>query len=97
MEAIAAIHGVYNKQNTSKQITESTDNEAVKPAGYNTCKVETTLSFAITPEIKEVTIRQSFNPRGVKINAIQRCHHKSCIMWKECICKKCIDWKFRTA
>ena len=70
MEAIAAIHGVYNKQNTSKQITESTDNEAVKPTGYNTCKVEKTLSFYITPEIKEVTIRQSFNPSGAKRNAI---------------------------
>lgn len=70
-DAIAATHGVYNKQNTSKEITPATVrllcSAAVPP--YKTVSEDTTLSFARNPEINAVTILQSPNPIGTKIGA----------------------------
>ena len=41
----------------------------------NTFNVDTTLSLAIKPEIRAVEIRQSPNPIGAKIGAIQPANH----------------------
>ena len=72
MEEIAAIHGVYRRQNTRRDAADSgestTNNVFVLP--NNTESVETTLSFAINPAIKDVQIRQSPKPSGAKIGAI---------------------------
>ena len=65
-EAIAATHGVYNKLNTSKEAAARGDNAEAIPPPNKTYNVDTTLSFAIKPLIKEVQIRQSPNPNGWK-------------------------------
>ena len=72
IEEIAAIHGVYRRQNTRRDAADSgestSNNVFVLP--NNTESVETTLSFAINPAIKDVQIRQSPKPSGAKIGAI---------------------------
>ena len=68
MEEIAAIHGVYRRQNTRRDAADSgestSNNVFVLP--NNTESVETTLSFAINHANKDVQIRQSPKPSGAK-------------------------------
>ena len=58
MEEIAAIHGVYRRQNTRRDAADSgestSNNVFVLP--NNTESVETTLSFAINPAIKDLSL-----------------------------------------
>ena len=72
MEAIAATHGVYSRQNTSRLTAARGVRQArmseVEP--NSTVKVETTLSFAMKPEMSAVEMRQSPKPIGRKIGAI---------------------------
>ena len=72
IEAMAATHGVYNKQKTSNDAADDTDRIfwIVSPLPSNIDNVETTLSFAINPAINDVEIRQSPNPNGVNIGDI---------------------------
>ena len=72
IDAIAATHGVYKRQKT-KRLAAATGviapvSSAVLPK--STESVDTTLSFAINPEIRAVEMRQSPNPNGLKIGAI---------------------------
>ena len=72
MDAIAATHGVYKRQNTRRLAADTgviqPSNAAVCP--NNTDSVDTTLSFAINPVISAVDILQSPNPIGAKTGAI---------------------------
>mgnify|MGYP007102192228 FL=1 len=72
IDAIAATHGVYNRQKT-KRLAAATGviapvSSAVLPK--STESVDTTLSFAINPEIRAVEMRQSPKPNGLNIGAI---------------------------
>lgn len=64
IEATAAIHGVYNKQNTNNEIVARGVKKASRASDEpnNTDTVDTTLSLAINPAIRDVVIRQSPNP-----------------------------------
>ena len=68
IDAIAAIHGVYNRQNTNSEAMDTGDMIDVSdvPASNNS-NVDTTLSFAIKPVTKPVVIRQSLNPCNVAV------------------------------
>lgn len=69
IDAIAATQGVYSKENTSSEAAEA-DVSAVETLLPNSIpRVATTLSFAMKPEIREVTILQSPNPIGFSIGA----------------------------
>ena len=73
MAAMAATHGVYSRQNTRSDTTESGVSAArscaVEP--NRTDSVATTISFAMKPAMSAVVTRQSAKPRGEKIGAIQ--------------------------
>ena len=73
IDAIAAIHGVYNKQNTRNAITPAgvtaASISAVLPKSIDI--VDTTLSLAITPVKTAVAILQSPNPSGLNIGDIK--------------------------
>ena len=71
--AIAAIHGVYNRVNTKNTNAVNGVNSVFSPdmsPPSRTVRVDTTLSFAVNPVISAVETRQSPNPRGLKIGAI---------------------------
>ena len=72
IDAMAATHGVYRRQNTSSAAPASVEmsevSEAVVPNKID--NVDTTLSLAINPVINAVEIRQSPNPSGAKTGAI---------------------------
>ena len=63
-DAIAATHGEYSKLNTNKELAANGVISAVIFPLNKTPNVETTLSFAINPLSKDVTILQSPNPNG---------------------------------
>ena len=67
MEAIAATQGVYRRLKTSNEQAESVPMTADTPPSVlnRTFRIETTLSFAIKPLTREVTIRQSPRPTGL--------------------------------
>ena len=67
------MHGVYNRQNVSRAAASGTVSSACISAVLpnSTESDETTLSFAINPEISEVQILQSAKPSGMKIGAIK--------------------------
>lgn len=69
IDAIAAIHGVYNRQKTSSEAAAIGSIAAISASvePNNTERVDTTLSLAINPEIRAVEILQSPNPIGAKI------------------------------
>lgn len=69
---MAAIHGVYNKQNTRKDIADAVVMLVAKiPAlPYKTARLATTLSFIKNPLIKDTTRRQSPRPIGANIGLI---------------------------
>ena len=69
MEAMAATQGVYSRQNTSREAAEAALIAASMPpcAPKSTSSTETTLSFAMNPLIREVTILQSPSPSGLNI------------------------------
>lgn len=91
MEEIAAIHGVYRRQNTRRDAADSgestSNNVFVLP--NNTDKVETTLSFAINPAIKDVQIRQSPKPSGAKTGAIKPATAARMLFWESETIAKC--------
>ena len=62
----AAIHGVYSKQNTRYVKADAAEMEVCKASvlPYNIVNMETTLSFAINPEISAVTSFQLSKPSG---------------------------------
>lgn len=55
----------------------------------NTDKVETTLSFAINPAIKDVQIRQSPKPSGAKTGAIKPATAARMLFWESETIAKC--------
>ena len=65
-DAMAATHGVYSRQNTSKPSAASGVMAATRLAVLpnSTDNVDTTLSFAITPVTSAVEMRQSSKPSG---------------------------------
>ena len=72
MDAIAATHGVYKRQNTSRL---AADTGVIQPSSTEVCpkrtdNVDTTLSFAMNPVISAVDILQSPNPIGANTGAI---------------------------
>lgn len=68
---MAAIHGTYNRQNTSKDIQAAGFNNAIRfEPGNNTCNVDTTDSFARKPVTKATTICQCPYPHGMNIGDI---------------------------
>ena len=73
IDAIAAIHGVYNRQNTRNASTPAGATASiistVLPKRIDI--VDTTLSFAITPVRTAVAILQSPKPSGLNIGDIQ--------------------------
>ena len=71
-DAMAATHGVYSRQNTSRLTAESGVSSVVSAVEEpnSTVKVDTTLSFAIKPVMSAVEMRQSPKPSGAKIGAI---------------------------
>ena len=71
-DATAATQGVYSRQNTSRLRAERgvIAVEILAALPYSTVKVETTLSFAIKPDMRAVEARQSAKPRGANIGAI---------------------------
>ena len=71
MEAIAAIHGVYNRLNTRSEAAATGANASFTAPPNKISRVEITLSFAITPLINEVQILQSPSPSGAKIGTRQ--------------------------
>lgn len=71
MEAIAAIHGVYNRLNTRSEAAATGVNASFTAPPNKISRVEITLSFAITPLINEVQILQSPSPSGAKIGTRQ--------------------------
>ena len=72
IEAMAATHGVYKRQKTSRLAAPSGFSISAKDAVLpnSTDSVDTTLSFAIKPVINAVEILQSPNPRGANNGAI---------------------------
>ena len=72
MDAIAATHGVYKRQNTSNENAAADERAAVSKAvePNRMVNVETTLSFAIKPHIRAEETLQSPKPRGLKTGAI---------------------------
>ena len=68
--AIVATQGVYSKQNTSSDIALLAGKKDVIETGKRTCNVDTTVSFARNPVINDTVIRQSSNPKGLKIGDI---------------------------
>ena len=72
IDAIAATHGVYKRQNTKSEIAPSgvIFEIILLVVPSNTDKVETTLSLAIKPAISAVEILQSPNPKGTNRGAI---------------------------
>ena len=70
-EAIAATQGVYRRQNIKRAAApgrvRALCREAVLP--NSTVREETTLSLAMNPEIREVTILQSPKPTGTNRGA----------------------------
>ena len=72
-DAMAATHGVYSRQNTSKPSAASGVMAATRLAVLpnSTDNVDTTLSFAITPVTSAVEMRQSSKPSGANTGAIQ--------------------------
>lgn len=63
-DAIAAMQGLYKRLKISRLKAERLEREFVIPPANKISIVETTLSFAIIPEIREVQILQSFKPIG---------------------------------
>ena len=60
---MAATHGVYNKQNTRSENAErGLIRVVILVVPSNKVRVETTLSLAMKPAIRLVTIRQSPKP-----------------------------------
>ena len=72
IDAIAATHGVYKRQNTRSAIAFTGDMIPSKNDvfGISTESVDTTLSLAINPQMRAVHIRQSPNPAGENTGAI---------------------------
>ena len=72
IEAIAATHGVYKRQKIKSAAAPAVFITAVSAAvdPNKIERVETTLSFAINPEISAVDILQSPNPSGMNTGAI---------------------------
>ena len=64
--AMAATHGVYNKQNTSMETAEVV---VITAPMFSTPKVTTTFSLRMKPAINAVTTRQSPNPIGLNTGA----------------------------
>ena len=73
IEATAAIHGVYNKQNTSKQTAPNVEIllAIIAEEPINIERVDTILSLAKNPEINAVHIFQFPKPNGLNTGAIQ--------------------------
>ena len=69
MEAIAATHGVYSSENTKSVADESGVSTDVRLFPNRIFVVDTTLSFAMKPLIRDVQIRQSPKPIGFMIGA----------------------------
>ena len=67
IEAMAATHGVYSRLKTRTDAAVSDDITALTPPSfpYSTLMMETTLSLAMNPLTREVTIRQSPRPAGL--------------------------------
>ena len=63
-DATAAIHGVYKRLNTRRDAAVMGLIAFSTPSPNSTVSVVTTLSFAMKPENREVTILQSPNPIG---------------------------------
>ena len=70
-DAMAATHGVYSRQNTSRLAAESGVSSVASAVEEpnSTVKVDTTLSFAIKPVMSAVEMRQSPKPSGAKTGA----------------------------
>ena len=64
--AIVAIQGVYNNVNIKKLNAFLVVNNFLKLLFVKILSVLITVSFAVIPEIRDVTILQSLNPRGEK-------------------------------
>ena len=71
MEAMEATQGVYNRENTIIVTADVELSAAVMLPPNNISIVDTTLSLAMKPLIREVTIRQSPKARGAKSGTIQ--------------------------
>ena len=66
----AAIHGVYNKQKIIYDIALAfVKNKVILFAPIRTFIVDTTVSFAMNPDISDITDCQLPKPRGLKIGA----------------------------
>ena len=70
-EATAAIQGQYKRLNTRRLAADNGVSAEATPPANKISSVETTLSFAITPEISEVQILQSPSPSGRKSGSIR--------------------------
>ena len=70
IDAIAATQGVYNKLNTKSDAAATGDITLPIAPSYRISNVDTTLSFAIKPLIREVTIFQSPRPSGTNSGEI---------------------------
>ena len=70
---MAAMQGVYSRQNTSRPSAASGVMAATSVAVLpnSTDSVDTTLSFAMTPVTSAVEMRQSSKPSGANTGAIQ--------------------------
>ena len=64
IDATAATHGAYNRLNTNSEAAETDEITALTLSPKRTLRVETTLSFARNPLIKDVQILQSPKPIG---------------------------------
>ena len=64
IEEIAATHGVYRSEKTRSAAAEADVIADVTPFSNRTPRVDTTLSFAIKPDISAVHILQSPSPTG---------------------------------
>lgn len=71
--AIAATHGVYNKENTinTNAVRFVNNNGKFSVSPIRTVNVLTTLSFAIKPVINAVDILQSLMPKGLNIGTMK--------------------------
>ena len=69
---MAATHGVYSRQNTSRPSAASGVRAATRLAvdPNRMDSVDTTLSFAMTPVTSAVEMRQSSKPRGANTGEI---------------------------
>ena len=97
IEAIAATHGVYSRENVRSENAASgeiaSNIASVEP--NNTDTVDTTLSLAMNPAISDVVIRQSPNPCKLKIGArnpaivarIESCDDVTGFIVKSNVCK----------